>query len=126
MINDANFPLYAARHYQSPHDSIEEFEDDLARVKYVKRLLNRYQESGDLKDRLILNHIIVLYNVFGRWATQFLFLKIDRSMWPALVPFLVLLGQLPERIDFVEKISPIYASDIPLDTYVIEALRALQ
>lgn len=125
MINESNFMLYAAKAYQSPHDSIEEFNDDVARLKYVKRLLNRYEEHGELKTRLILNHIIVLYNVFGSYATQFLFLKLDRKQWPMLVPFLILLNRLPERVDFLEGISPIYTSDIPLDTYIVESLRSI-
>lgn len=125
MINESNFLLYAAKAYQSPHDSIEEFNDDVARFKYIKRLLNRYQEAGELKERLVLNHIIVVYNVFGPHATQFLFLKLDKPYWPLLVPFLVLLGRLPERIDFIEGLSPIYTSEIPLDSGIVDALRKL-
>ena len=94
-LDDSNFFLYAAKHYDNPQcfDTIE-FYDDLKRFKYIKRLLNRYIDEGDLKERLILNHIIVLYNVFGPTATvRMLFLKC-KGMEHLLKPFLVFLNLL--------------------------------
>ena len=92
-LDETNFLLYAAKHYDNPqcYDTIE-FYDDLKRFKYVKRLLNRYQEEGDLKERLILNHIIILNNVFGPiHTTKMLFLKC-KDMEEHLKPFLLFLN----------------------------------
>jgi hypothetical protein len=99
-LDETNFLLYAAKHYDNPqcYDTVE-FYDDLKRFKYIKRLLNRYSDEGDLKERLILNHIIVLYNVFGPDATtKMLFLKC-RGLEHLLKPFLVFLNLLPEKIE---------------------------
>jgi len=99
-LDEANFLLYAAKHYENPqcHDTVE-FYDDLKRIKYIKRLFNRYQEEGDLKERLILNHIIVLNNVFGPIPTaRMLFLKC-KGMEELLKPFLLFLNILPEKIE---------------------------
>ena len=98
-LDETNFLLYAARHYENPqcYDTIE-FYDDLKRVKYIRRLFNIYQESGELKERLILNHIIILYNVFGVIpATRMLFFKLYEHK-EQLKPFLVFLNFMPLSI----------------------------
>ena len=98
-LSEVNFLLYAARHYENPqcYDTIE-FYDDLKRIKYIRRLLNIYQESGELKERLILNHIIILYNVFGVIpATRMLFFKLYEHK-EQLKPFLVFLNFMPLQI----------------------------
>jgi hypothetical protein len=95
-LSEVNFLLYAARHYENPqcYDTIE-FYDDLKRIKYIRRLFNIYQESGELKERLILNHIIILYNVFGVIpATRMLFFKLFEHK-EQLKPFLVFLNFMP-------------------------------
>jgi hypothetical protein len=95
-LSEVNFLLYAARHYENPqcYDTIE-FYDDLKRIKYIRRLFNIYQESGELKERLILNHIIILYNVFGVIpATRMLFFKLYEHK-EQLKPFLVFLNFMP-------------------------------
>jgi len=95
-LDESNFLLYAARHYENPqcYDTIE-FYDDLKRIKYIRRLFNIYQESGELKERLILNHIIILYNVFGVIpATRMLFFKLFEHK-EQLKPFLVFLNFMP-------------------------------
>ena len=95
-LDETNFLLYAARHYENPqcYDTIE-FYDDLKRIKYIRRLFNIYQESGELKERLILNHIIILYNVFGVIpATRMLFFKLFEHK-EQLKPFLVFLNFMP-------------------------------
>ncbi len=95
-LDETNFLLYAARHYENPqcYDTIE-FYDDLKRIKYIRRLFNIYQESGELKERLILNHIIILYNVFGVIpATRMLFFKLYEHK-EQLKPFLVFLNFMP-------------------------------
>ena len=93
-INAENVVMYAIRHYNNPHcEGEKEFEDDLKRFKYIKRLLRRYYETGVLKERLLLNHLIVLNNVFSiEAATTLLLYKIQPSYWPALKSFLIYLN----------------------------------
>jgi len=126
-VDETNFLLYAARHYDNPHcyDTVE-FYEDLNRFKYVKRLLNKYQESGELKERLIINHLTVIYNVFGAIAgTRLLFLKLQ-GQHHLIKPFLILMGTCP---DIVEGIGlegkNIHTSDIIMDPYVVETLRKI-
>jgi hypothetical protein len=121
-LDDDNFILYAAKHYDNAqcHDT-EEFLDDLKRFKYIKRLFGKYEESGELRERLILNHLIILYNVFGNEATRLLFVKLDGYLH-YLKPFLVLLHRLP---DVVVTNTTIYTSDIPMESYIVEILRKI-
>jgi hypothetical protein len=121
-LDDDNFVLYAAKHYDNAqcHDT-EEFIDDLKRFKYIKRLFGKYEESGELRERLILNHIIILYNVFGNEATRLLFVKLE-GYYHYLKPFLVLLHRMP---DTVELGHTIYSSDIVMDNHIIEVLRKI-
>lgn len=121
-LDDENFILFAAKHYDNPqcYDS-EEFYDDLKRFKYLKRLFGKYEESGELRERLIVNHLIILYNVFGDTATKMLFYKLE-DYYSYLVPFLVLLHRLPEKVN-IGKI--IYTSDIALDMHIVEVLRKI-
>lgn len=121
-LNDNNFLLYAMHHYDNPQcHSVEEFEEDLKKFLYLKKLLSRYKKDGELRERLILNHIIVLYNVFGEAATNMLFYKIDEECWDALTTFLVYLERMPEQIPE----HSIKLSDIPLDERVISVLRKI-
>ena len=101
-----------------------EFYEDLKRFKYIKRLLNRYIEGGELKERLILNHIVVLFNLFGvHAAVKMLFLKCE-GLEGCLAPFLISLNNLPDRIENIGiENKTIITSDINLDKIVIEALR---
>ena len=116
-LNKRNFELFAAQNYNNPEClDIEEFKEDLARFKYLKRLLRRYEIADDLQIRLILNHIIVLYNVFGiEAANRMLWYKIEPEHWTYIKPFLVFLNYLP--ID--EKV------EIPLDPLIVDTLRKL-
>ena len=116
-LNTRNFKLYAAQHYNNPEcTDVVEFKEDLSRFKYIKRLLSRYEAHGDLQERLILNHLIVIYNVFGiEAANRMLWYKVEKGHWTYIKPFLVFLNYLP--ID--EKV------EIPLDPIVIERLRNL-
>ena len=116
-LNDANLLNYAMKHYDNPEcKSIEEFQEDLTRTKYIKRLFRKYKTSGELKERLILNHIIIFYNVFGiEAATNILFFKIEEEFWSLLKTFLVFLDMFPEND--IEKIK------IPLEQEVITVLR---
>lgn len=121
-ITDDNFLLHAMHHYDNQQcHTLEEFEEDLKRFLYIRKLLNRYKKDGDLKDRLILNHIIVLYNLFGDAMTEMLFFKVEKEYWPTLITFLVYLNRMPERIDDYG----IKLSEIVLDQNVISVLRKI-
>jgi hypothetical protein len=128
VLNQNNFTLYAARYYDNPScESMEEFYDDLNRFKYIKRLFSKYVESGELKERLVLNHLIALYNLFGAIpTTKMLFVKVDEEHWGLLKPFLVYLGYLPERIHGVENRKSIICSDISMNPEIVEKLRNFQ
>ena len=123
-LNEKNFLLYAMKEYDNPQCvQVEEFYDDLKKVKYIKRLLNQYLNEGILKERLLLNHIIVFYNVFPvRSATRILFLKIEEEFWPILKTFLVYLSYMPEIIDSINGRS-ILSDDVQLDQHVVDRLR---
>lgn len=122
-VDDSNFILYAAKHYENTQcRNIEEFYDDLKRFKYLKRLFGKYHESGELRERLILNHIIILYNVFGNEATVMLFYKLQ-EYYSYLKPFLVLLNRMPEKLIINNDV--VYSSDIPMDVKIIDALRSI-
>lgn len=98
-ITEQNFLLIAMHHYDNTQcTSLTEFEEDLRRFAYLKKLFGRYKENGDLKERLILNHIIVLYNLFGVVTIELLFFKIDKQYWDVLATFLKYLNLMPEEI----------------------------
>jgi hypothetical protein len=126
-LDESNFLLYAAKHYDNPQcfDTVE-FYDDLKRFKYIKRLLNRYEEEGDLKERLILNHIVILFNVFGvEPAIRMLFLKC-KGQEKYLIPFLIALNHLPEKIlNIGVENRSIITSDIEADKNIVKALRQI-
>lgn len=121
-LNDANFLIYAMHNYDNPQcHSVAEFEDDLKKFIYLKKLIYRYKNAGELRERLILNHIIVLYNIFGEATTKMLFYKIEEELWPQLITFLVYLNRMPETI-------PEYGinlTDIKLDETIIAVLRKI-
>ena len=124
-LNEKNFLLFAMQHYDNPQCvEVEEFNDDLRKIKYIKRLFNQYSLGGDLKERLLLNHIIVFFNVFQtRAATRILFFKLEEKFWPVLKTFLFYLKFMPE--DKIESINgkEIVVSDILMDQGVIDSLR---
>ena len=120
-LTEETFLLYAAKYYDNPQCSnYEEFEDDLKRIQYLKRLFNRYESSGELKERLILNHIIVLYNCFGWAATNILFLKLEEHS-KVLKPFLLKLNFMPDFVVYSKK--RVLNTDIAMDANVIEKIR---
>jgi len=124
-LNEKNFLLYAMKEYNNPQcTDIEEFNDDLKKIKYIKRLLNQYVSEGVLKERLLLNHIIIFYNVFPpAAATRILFFKIEEKFWPILKPFLFYLKLMPE--DRIESVmgKEIKTNEILMDQGVIDSLR---
>ena len=121
-MTEDNFVLLAMHHYDNPQcTSVAEFEDDMKRFLYLKKLFFRYKSANDLKERLILNHIIVLYNVFGDNTTKMLFTKIDDTCWDSLVTFLVYLQRMPDSIPELG----ITLSKIKLDETIINILRKI-
>lgn len=96
-LNEDNFLLFAIKHYENPQAvTREDFDKDLNHFKYIKRLLKRYKNTGELKTHLLLNHFIILYNIFGEAATPMLFFKIDKSLWTCVKSFVIFLNKLPE------------------------------
>lgn len=121
LTND-NFVIFAMHHYDNPQcHTTQEFEEDMKRFLYLKKLFSRYRASGELRERLILNHIIVLYNLFGENTTEMLFFKIDEQDWATLTTFLIFLERMPERVDAYG----IVTANIALDEAVIKALRKI-
>jgi hypothetical protein len=96
-LNEDNFLLFAIKNYENPQAvTKEDFDKDLNHFKYIKRLLKRYKKSGELKTHLILNHFIILYNIFGEATTPMLFFKIENDLWTSLKSFIIFLNRLPE------------------------------
>jgi len=118
-VNEDNLVLYAARNYYNPKCiDVEEFYEDLNRIKYVRRLVNRYisREDRKLSVRLILNHIVIIFNVFGiEAATEIMRLKFDNENWSIIKPFLIYL----KYIKYDEY------SDIDMDQFVVDELRKI-
>ena len=97
VLNDKNFLLFAIKNYDNPQAvSKDDFDKDLNHFKYVKRHLKKYKKTGELKTHLLLNHFIMIYNVFGEAATPMLFYKIETELWSALKSFIIFLNRLPE------------------------------
>lgn len=117
-LTEDNLFLYAAKHYYNPTFSdIEEFYEDLKRFKYIKRLVNRHLDSNDLAERLIMNHLVVVFNVFGiEAALKILELKLEERQWPVIKPFLV----------FLKYITNDQLVNIPMDKEVVERLRKIK
>ena len=96
-LNTDNFQLFAIKNYENPQAvTRQDFDKDLNHFKYIKRLLKRYKNNGELKTHLLLNHFIILYNIFGEATTPMLFYKIEEELWAPMQTFVVFLGKLPE------------------------------
>jgi hypothetical protein len=96
-LNEDNFLLFAIKNYENSQAvTREDFDKDLNHFKYIKRLLKRYKNSGELKTHLLLNHFIVLYNIFGEATTPMLFFKIEKDLWSSMKSFIIFLGRFPE------------------------------
>jgi hypothetical protein len=118
-LTEDNFLLFAIKNYQNPQGvTKDDFERDLNHFKYIKRLLKKYKKTGVLKLHLILNHFIVLYNIFGDAATPMLFFKIDSFLWSPLKTFIIFLNKLPE-------FPKCYIHDIDIDEYCLKELKAI-
>ena len=125
-LTEQTFTLYAIKHYDNPAcKGMAEFHDDLKKFRYLKRLFRKYNTGSDLKERLIINHLVVLYNLFGpEAATKMLFFKIEEEFWPQLKTFLVFLSYMPIG-SIVLNSMKIEGYEIPLDEAVAEALGKL-
>ena len=121
-LTEDNFLLVAMHNYDNAQcTSIQEFDEDLKKFMYLRKLFQRYAENNDLRERLILNHIIVLHNLFGIGTTEMLFFKIDKEYWRSLITFLVYLERMPNEIpEFGIKLS-----DVQLDENIISVLRKI-
>ena len=126
-LTDDNFLMFAMKEYNDIQcTDIEEFYDDLKKIKYIKRLFNIYLNDGQLKERLILNHLIVFYNVFPIQAgTRILFYKIEEQFWPMLKTFLIFLDRMPDKIESIRG-KIILATDIKLDEGIVTRLRTIK
>ena len=124
-LNEENFMMYAMKSYTSPHCVMSEFEGDIKRTKYLKRLFRRYKVTKNLKERLILNHIILLNNVFGPEVTaRILFYRIDERDYDILKTFLLYLNLIPDMVYGING-NNIRTSDIPVDMNIAEILRKI-
>ena len=118
-LNENNYMLFAIKFYNNPHAlTKEEFEDDLKRIKYVKRLLKRYKNTGVLKTHLILNHLTVLFNVFNEAAVPLLFYNLEEDLWPSIKSFLLFLERIPEY-------PKSHIHGIPADQNCIKELKSI-
>jgi hypothetical protein len=96
-LNESNYLLFAIKFYNNPQAvTRDDFESDLKRIRYIKRLLKRYKNTGELKIHLILNHLIILFNVFDEAAVPLLFYNLEEELWPAIKSFLVFLNRIPD------------------------------
>ena len=96
-LTEENFLLFAIKNYENPQAvTKEDFDKDLNHFKYIKRLLKRYKNTGQLKTHLLLNHFIIIYNIFGEAATPMLFFKIEQDLWSSMKTFVMFLGKLPD------------------------------
>lgn len=123
-LTEDTFFMYAIKHYDNPAcKGLSEFNEDMKKFKYLKRLLGRYHAGKGLKDRLILNHIIVINNLFGPEASvKMLFYKVDKKHWSALKTFLTFLNLMPEDVTLYNNI---HESLIPIDMFVANTLRRI-
>ena len=96
-LNESNYMLFAIKFYDNPQAvTKDDFEADLKRIRYIKRLLKRYKNTGELKIHLILNHITILFNVFNEAAVPLLFYNLEEDLWPSIKSFLMFLNRIPE------------------------------
>ena len=118
-LNESNYMLFAIKFYDNPQAvTKDDFESDLKRIRYIKRLLKRYKNTGELKIHLILNHITILFNVFNEAAVPLLFYNLEEDLWPSIKSFLVFLNRIPEY-------PKTKISDIEVDKECLDKLQAV-
>ena len=118
-LNESNYLLFAIKFYDNQQSvTREDFESDLKRIRYVKRLLKRYKNNGELKVHLILNHLIILFNVFNEATVPLLFYNLDEELWPAIKSFLIFLNRVSEY-------PKTKVNEIEADEYCLQQLKEL-
>jgi hypothetical protein len=118
-LNEETFLLFAIKHYENPQAVTEDdFHKDLNHFKYIKRLLKRYKNTGQLKTHLLINHFIILYNIFGDATTPMLFYKIEQDLWSPMKTFIIFLNRLPDY-------PKCYIHEISIDQYCMEELQRI-
>jgi hypothetical protein len=118
-LNEDNFLIFAIKNYENPQAvTKDDFQKDLNHFKYIKRLLKKYKKTGDLKTHLLINHFIVLYNIFGEATTPMLFFKLEKEMWSQVKTFILFLNRLPQ-------FPKTYIHDIPIDVNCLEQLQKI-
>lgn len=118
-LNADNFLIFAIKNYENPEAiTVEDFEKDLNHFRYIKRLLKKYKNTGDLKIHLLINHFIILYNIFGDATTPMLFFKIERELWPCVKSFVIFLDRLPEY-------PRSYIHDMEEDSHCLQELKRI-
>jgi len=125
-LSSENIMLFAVKSYDKPNCIMSEFKEDMKRFNYLKRLFYRHRKVGEIKQQLIMNHLMVLYNVFGvEAATRLLFYKIAKEDYPALKTYLLFLSCMPERVKGI-KGHDIISSEIPVDMKIANILREIK
>jgi hypothetical protein len=118
-LNEDTFLLFAIKNYENPQAVTEDdFHKDLNHFRYIKRLLRKYKNDGNLKSHLLINHFIILYNIFGDAATPMLFYKIEKELWSPIKTFILFLNKLPDY-------PRCYIHDIPVDLYCLSELQKI-
>ena len=118
-LNESNYIMFAIKHYENPQAvTQEDFYDDMKRFKWIKRLLNKYKNTGEMNVHLLVNHFIILYNTFGDATTPLLFYKIDEELWGVLKTFIIYLQRLPED-------PKAHVHEIDIDKNCMQILREL-
>lgn len=124
-LNDLNVILYAAKCYDRPNCIDSEFNEDYKKIRYIKRLLHRYRITGEIKERLLLNHLVVVQNVFGiEAATRILFVRVNKKDYSALKTFLLYTSAMPEIVKGING-EDIRSSEIEIDSRLVELLKKL-
>ena len=126
-LTEENFVIFAMKHYDNPAcRGMVEFEDDLKKFRYLKRLFRKYTAGKGLKERLIVNHLVVLYNLFGpEPTTRMLFYKIEKKYWSQLKTFLVFLNVMPVGFEIRAQGEVVQGYEIPIDEKVTKALEKI-
>jgi hypothetical protein len=125
-LNNDNFLIFAIKNYDNPScTGMSELEDDLKRFKYLKRLFNRYEKTGDPNERLIINHLILLCHALAHGTTEMLFFKLEEKYWSNLKTFLVFLDRIPEEVVYSSNLPKNVETDVPLNEELIGVLRKI-
>lgn len=118
-LNEDNYILFAIKYYDNPQAvTQEDFFEDLSRFKYIKKLLRKYVRTGDLKTNLLINHFIIVFNIFSDAALPLLFFKIEKELWSSMKTFLVFLNRVPEY-------PKSFVNEIPIDEKCLEILQSI-